>query len=81
MKRGRLNVFMNEKQIAKKEADVKRQAKKSCKPTDSREVTGMEGYNAGKGDKNRIKGWFDEETTERLAIIFGKKKKEEKETD
>ena len=78
---GCLNGSMNnEKAIAKKESDAKRQAKKSCKPTDSRVVTGMEKYNAGKGDKIRLKGWYDKETTERLAEIFGKKKKEE-ETD
>jgi hypothetical protein len=66
----------NDKQIHKAEEKAKRQAKKSCKPKDSRVVTGMERLRqAGKGDKYRdIEGWHSQEMTDKLDKIFGKKK-------
>jgi hypothetical protein len=64
-----------DEKIAKAEENAKRQAKKSCKPKDSRYVDGWEKYSeAGKGDKIRISDWHSEEMTEKLENIFGKKK-------
>ncbi len=64
---------MDDKLIHKKEQNAKRQAKKSCKPKDSRYVDGWENYNAGKGDKIRIPNWNSDEIKDRLEKIFGKK--------
>jgi len=67
---------MNDEQVHKAKENAKRQAKKSCKPTDSRVVTGMEGLRqSGKGDKYRnIEGWYSQDMTDKLERIFGKKK-------
>tara|TARA_Y100001938_G_C7840553_1_gene305906 strand:+ start:17 stop:214 length:198 start_codon:yes stop_codon:yes gene_type:complete len=65
---------LNDEQISKKEENAKRQAKKSCKPKDSRYVDGWEKHReVGKGDKNRLHGWNDPDITNRLDKIFGKK--------
>ena len=64
---------MDDALVHKKEENDKRQAKKSCKPKDSRVVDGLDNYNAGKGDKNRLPGWSDPEITARLNKIYGKK--------
>ena len=60
---------------------AERQKKKDCSPTDNQNVTGWEKHRSqGKGDKNRIRGWYNEEISERLKQIFGKKGKQEKKT-
>ena len=74
-----------DKFIAKKESDIERNKKKSCKPTDNRWVDGLDKMRTqGKGDKNRdLSGWMSEEVTQRLKEIFGdgQKKKANKETN
>ena len=67
-----------DRKIAKRESDLARQKKKSCKPKDNygdNYVTGMEKLRKhGKGDRNRdIHGWYSDEVTERLKDIYGKK--------
>jgi len=65
---------LSDELIHKKEENAKRQAKKSCKPKDSRYVDGWEKHrDVGKGDRQRIEGWNDPEITDRLNKIFGKK--------
>tara|TARA_R100000278_G_scaffold31387_1_gene28806 strand:+ start:4172 stop:4369 length:198 start_codon:yes stop_codon:yes gene_type:complete len=65
---------LNDELVHKKEENAKRQAKKSCKPKDSRYVDGWEKHRqAGKGDKNRLPGWSSPAITKRLNKIFGKK--------
>ena len=68
------------KQSVKKEQA--RQKRKSSAITDGHQVTGMEKLRTqGKGDKNRLANWHSQETTDRLNEIFGKKKKENSETE
>ena len=73
-----------DRKIAKREADLARQKKKSCKPKDNygdNYVTGMEKLRTqGKGDRYRDTDstWYSDEVGERLKKIYGKK--EEKET-
>ena len=68
------------KQSVKKEQA--RQKRKSSAITDTHTVTGMEKLRTqGKGDKNRLGDWYSQETTDRLNEIFGKKKKENSETE
>tara|TARA_R100001530_G_scaffold134129_1_gene108451 strand:+ start:854 stop:1117 length:264 start_codon:yes stop_codon:yes gene_type:complete len=68
------------KQSVKKEQA--RQKRKSSAITDGHQVTGMEKLRTqGKGDKNRLGDWYSQETTDRLNEIFGKKKKENSETE
>ena len=72
----------------KKWSDGERKKKKNCTPTDNygeRYVDPMnqEGryHEAGKGSKNRMPGWYSDETTKRLEEIFGKKKEKKKKTN
>ena len=73
-----------DKRISKKESDIERNKKKSCKPTDQRWVDGLEKMRTqGKGDKNRdLRGWMSDEVTQLLKEIFGDgKKKKANETE
>ena len=71
---------VRDKYIAKVESNTKRNKKKSCKPTDNygdRYVTGYEKQRTqGKGDRNRdISGWYSDEVSQRLNIIFNRRQK------
>ena len=81
-----------DKQIAKKESDNKRHAKKNSRPHDNygdQYVTGLERMRTqGKGDKLRDAdgAWYSQEVTDRLNKIFKKgdsdaTEKAEQETD
>ena len=73
----KLSKNLDQKQKIKSELD--RRQKKSSAITDGHLVTGMEKIRTqGKGDKNRIEGWYSEETTIRIKEIFGKKEKKSK---
>ena len=66
----------------KVKSEKERQKRKSSAITDTHTVTGMEKLRTqGKGDKNRLANWHSPEITERLNEIFGKKKKENSETE
>ena len=66
----------------KVKSEKERQKRKSSAITDTHIVTGMEKLRTqGKGDKNRLGDWYSQETTDRLNEIFGKKKKENSETE
>ena len=60
------------RKVDKKLSDEFRNKKKNAKP--EREITGWENhsYQSGKGDKNRLPGWYDEDITEKLNRIYNK---------
>lgn len=76
------NIILMKKaeQTEKQFSDGERQKKKDCTPTDNYSdhyvdpVAENSRPNAGKGDKIRIKGWYSEEITEKMKMIFGKEK-------
>ena len=71
---GRWNLDNNKaRTIEKKIADKERNKKKNCKP-DGETTTGLENfsYQAGKGDKNRLPGWYGDDITQKLNKIFNK---------
>lgn len=65
--------------IHKQEQEKERQKRKSSRPTDwkTNYVDGLDTLRTqGKGDKNKVEGWYTNEVKETLKKIFSKKKKD-----
>ena len=65
--------------VYKQEQEKERQKRKSSRPTDweTNYVDGLDKINLqGKGDKNKVEGWYTNEVKETLKKIFSKEKKD-----